>query len=338
AALVGGWCRLCSGLPLVYSGHNTMADELPSYQFLRPRALAVGLARFLDACVPRLGDRCLPHSANMDQFFRGRGLGARTEAIVPFGIDVDWASQGDGRAVRQHYCPGPGPVLLYTGVLDEFQRLDLLLEALRTVAGSHAGVKLLVAVTIPQAGHLARLVQRARDLGVTEQLVITAPQPLAAIRDFLAACDVAVVPRPQAPGFPIKLLNYLAAARPCVLFASSASNGLVHGENVFLAAPDSAEALAGGILEVLRDGDLRQRLAGNAARFVCAHHDRRVIAGQVCAVYRRTLAATGGRKPRAWRPVSPKTIPSLAPTWVTELPRNTEEAEMLAALACATGP
>ena len=37
AALVAGICRLFTGLPVVYSGHNTMADELESYRFIRPR-------------------------------------------------------------------------------------------------------------------------------------------------------------------------------------------------------------------------------------------------------------------------------------------------------------
>jgi glycosyltransferase involved in cell wall biosynthesis len=293
AALAGWLCRLATGLPLVYSGHNTMGDELASYDFIRPRWLADGLARLLDAFVPRLGDRCLPHSANLDRFFRRMGLQGRTEPVVPFGIDLDWVEGGDGNGVRQRYGLGQGPVVLYTGVLDQFQRLDLLLEAVARLTRYEPAAKLLVVVTIPNERHLAAIRGRAEQLGIAGQVVLTEPQPLASVRDFLMACDVAVVPRPQAPGFPIKLLNYLAARRPCVLFASSASRGLIHRENAFLVAPDTSAALGEALLEVLRDGELRRRLARNGHQFVRDHHDRRLVARQVCATYLRTLAAAG---------------------------------------------
>src|SRR5262249_28406337 len=86
AALAAWLCRAVTGVPVVYSGHNTMADELPTYGFIRPRWLATALARLLDVLVPRLGDRCLPHSTNIERFFHGLGLRARTEPVVNFGI------------------------------------------------------------------------------------------------------------------------------------------------------------------------------------------------------------------------------------------------------------
>jgi glycosyltransferase involved in cell wall biosynthesis len=293
AALAAWLCGLVTGLPIVYSGHNTMADELPTYNFIRPQWLARALARMLDAFVPRIGDRCLPHSANMKKFLHGMGLGSRTEPVVPFGIDLDWMTGGDGAAIRRRYGLGDGPVILYAGVLDEFQRLDLLLEAVQTLAFHEPRIKLLIVVTIPSEKHLAAIRRCIGELGIGEHVVLTEPQPLHAVRDCLAACDVAVVPRPQAPGFPIKLINYMAARKPCVLFASSASTGLVNRDNALLAEGDTSTALAEGILEVLRDEVLRERLARNGHRYVRAHHDRRLIAEQVCATYFAVLEATG---------------------------------------------
>src|SRR5262249_10956768 len=116
AALVAWWCRLATGLPVVYSGHNTMGDELVSYNFIRPRWAATALAKLLDAVVPRLGNRCLPHSTNIRQFFHRLGLRSRTEPIVNFGIDLDWVRRGDGAGLRERHGLGAGPVILYTGV------------------------------------------------------------------------------------------------------------------------------------------------------------------------------------------------------------------------------
>jgi glycosyltransferase involved in cell wall biosynthesis len=293
AALVGWLCRLATGLPVVYSGHTTMASELASYGFIRPQWAATALARLLDATLPRLMDRCLPHSSNLQRFFHRLGLRHHTESVVNFGIDVDWVQRGNGEGLRQRLGLGPGPVILYTGVLDRFQRLDLLLEAVGQLTLYEPAVKLLIVSTISQLGHAAAVRRRAAEMGLTRAVVLTDPQPLAAVRDYLRVGDIAVVPRPDAPGFPIKLLNYMAAEIPCVLFASSASRGLRHRDNVYLATPDTGAALGKGILELLRDVQLRRRLARNGHRFVRLHHDRRVVARQVCATYFRTLARAG---------------------------------------------
>jgi glycosyltransferase involved in cell wall biosynthesis len=296
AALAGWLCRLATGLPLVYSGHNTMSDELPSYHFL-PRPVAVALGRILDAFVPRLGNRCIPHSEGINRFLQSMGLQGRTEPIVNFGINLEHMTQGDGTLVRERYGLGKDPVVVYSGVLDEFQRMDLLLEAIAYLAARESKAKLLIVVTIPQAQHLARIRAQAEQLGIADRVVLTDPQPLDAVRDCLMAGDVAVVPRPHAPGFPIKLLNYLATKRPCVMFASSAS-GLINREHALLVSPDTSEALGEALLEVLRDQVLRERLSRKGHQFVLARHDRRQVARQLCLAYYRTLEATK-RLPRS---------------------------------------
>ena len=302
SALAGWICQLLTGVPMIFSGHCTMGDELASYNFIRPRWVADGLARLLDGLVPRLANRCIPHSSNIQKFLFGMGLRRRTEPIVNFGIDVDRMARGDGTRIRRRYGLGSGPVILYSGVMDRFQRLDLLLEAMVMIKLYEPQAKLLFVVTIVNELHLASTRRRASELGLDDNVVFTDPQPLGSIGDCLMAGDVAVVPRPQASGFPIKLLNYMAARRPCVLYASSASRGLVHRDNVFLAAPNTGQALGEAILEVLRDDELRQHLARNGHRFVLQHHDRRMIAQQLCASYLRTQMSAGRASVMARRP------------------------------------
>jgi glycosyltransferase involved in cell wall biosynthesis len=297
-AVLAGWLgSLGHDIPLVCSGHHTMGDELASYKFIRPQALAEGLGRFLDAVVPRLASCCIPHSSNMDRFFRGMGLGASVGPIMNFGINLDTLRPGDGPAVRARFGLGDTPVILYAGVLDAFQRLELLLDSLALVVRAVPGVRLLVGMTVRNDKHVEALRQQARGLGIADNLVVTDPQPLHAMPDLVAACDVAVVPRPNMPGFPIKLLNYMAAQKASVLFASSASTGIIHRHNAYLVGPHTAEAFAEGLTEVLNDADLRRRMGRNAFRYIQENHDRRVLAQQVVACYWRLLRARGWAGP-----------------------------------------
>jgi glycosyltransferase involved in cell wall biosynthesis len=311
AALVAWLARMATGVPVVCSAHNTMSDELPSYKFIRPRWVASALGAALDAFVPRIGDRTIPHSANIERFYVAKGLRSRTESVIYKGIKLDHLSVADGTRVRQEYRLGNGPTMLYAGVMNEFQRLDMLLEAMARVIWIEPTARLLLVVTIPSERHLAVVREYAAKLGIADKVILTDPQSLARMPEFLAASDVTVVPRPQSPGFPIKILNYMAARKPCVLFASSAG-GLTHGENAYLVESDTVAALAEAILELIRDVELRERLAQSGLEFVRRHRDRRLTARQVCAAYRRTLKLADSPVPLTKPEVDPG--PRLVPT------------------------
>src|SRR5262249_47305156 len=86
----------------------------------------------------------------------------------------------------------------------------------------------------------------------------------------LAAADVLVLPNSgrfaQArTTSPLKLFEYMAARRPIVATRIPAFAGLLrHGENAWLVAPDSPEALAPGIERALDAPSLAERLAQQA--------------------------------------------------------------------------
>jgi hypothetical protein len=93
----------------------------------------------------------------------------------------------------------------------------------------------------------------------------------AEVRPLLKRADVLVCPRTSWSGFPIKLLNYMAAARPIVL---SGGMGRSLGEGPWITVPDRDPAsLAQAILRALGDPGLRARLEIDARRVVGEVYD-----------------------------------------------------------------
>lgn len=303
SALVAACARPWVRRPVLYSAHNRMGDELASYDFFKSKRVANGLAWALDRTVPRIGDRCIPHSVNLQQFLIERGLERRAEPVLNFGIDFDSFPRGNRERLRRECGLTDEPVILYSGVIDQFQRLDLLVGAMPHVLRRLPRAKLIVLANIPNPTHERLLRQQAEQLGVAGSLILKTPTGMEAGLRLLSMCDVAVVPRPVTPGFPIKLLNYMAAQLPCVIFASSAS-GVSHGENVWLAGDDTSQSLGDAITRVLRDGALRSRIAQGGQRFVRARHDRRHVAAQLCQAYCRLLMPT-----RRWSEVAARPTP-----------------------------
>jgi 1,2-diacylglycerol 3-alpha-glucosyltransferase len=307
AALAAACCRPFVRRPVLYSAHNRMGDELASYGFFRSRRLANMLAWLLDVTVPRIGDRCIPHSVNLQQFLLARGLAGRSEPVLNFGIDVDSQPRGNRERLRRELGLGDDPIVLYSGVIDHFQRLDLLLGAMAHVVKRIPRAKLLLLATIPNGKHEQTLREEAERLGISKNVILRIPSDMDKGRRLLPICDVAVVPRPCAPGFPIKLLNYMMAARPCVMYSSSAS-GVSHGEHVWLAGEDTSESLGRAIGRLLTNPGLRARIAEGGYRFVRERHDRRVVAANLCQAYVRLVEGT-----RRWSDIS--TRPRVCVPW-----------------------
>jgi len=303
SALVAACCRPIVRRPVLYSAHNRMGDELASYDFFRSKKVANGLAWVLDRTVPRIGNRCVPHSVNLQQFLLARGLAGRSEPVLNFGVDTQRQQHCNRDELRKHLGLGDEPIVLYSGVIDQFQRVDLLLGAMMHVLQRVPRAKLLLLSTIPNKKFERELHAEAARLGISGHVILEVPTDMERGLRLLPICDVAVVPRPCTPGFPIKLLNYMIAERACVVFASSTS-ALTHGENVWMAGKDTPESLGGAITRVLKDHNLRSRIAKGGNRFVREHHDRRQVAANLCSSYVRLLQQT-----RRWQQIAARPAP-----------------------------
>ncbi len=66
---------------------------------------------------------------------------------------------------------------------------------------------------------------------------------------------------------PLKLFDYMAAGRPIIASDLPVFRTILeHGRNAWLVEPDSGEALATGIQQVLHDPELAARLTEQAAQ------------------------------------------------------------------------
>ena len=295
-ALAGYLASRITRRPVIYHAVNTMIDELPSYQFIRPRAAAVGLAKMLDAIVPRCADRVMVLSDELREFVAKRGVAPERISYIPPGVHPEMFDGADGRRIRERFGLGDAPLVMYTGVLDEFQRLDYLVRAMAQVVVSVPQARLLLAANVARESDIERLQQQARELNIADRLIVAWPTTLDELPDMLAAADVAVCPRPAMPGFPVKMLNYMAARKAIVTFRGSAK-GLAHLQEAFVVEDHDWAAMGEGIRELLTDRALASRLGANARAAVVARFDWSSLAQMTERVYWEALGVV--RPPRA---------------------------------------
>ncbi|MGH8129325.1 MAG: glycosyltransferase family 4 protein, partial [Steroidobacteraceae bacterium] len=176
-------------------------------------------------------------------------------SVVTNGIEVDHFDPA--RVVPE---PRSGKIVIFTGNLAEYQGIDLMLKAFRRVAARVADARLVIATDSSFAPYEGL----TRELGIRERIDVIPAPAFADLPRLLVNADVAVNPRTDCVGVPVKLLNYMAAARPVASFDGSAP-GVVHGKTGWLAQSGNVEALADGIMALLADPE-RAHAIGRAAR------------------------------------------------------------------------
>ncbi len=296
-ALVGCIAKWVTRRPLVYGAINTMIDELPSYKFIWPPRLARILAKTLDWVVPRLADRVVAYTPTIRDFLTSVGIPADRIDLVRLGIDVsvfDGVSPGNA---RKKMNLDSEPLITYTGVLNKFQRIDYLLRAMRVVVMEIPRAKLAFVRTLDDEPQRKSVEEMARKEGVADAVVFPDVIRIGDLPAYIAAADTTAVPRPDCPGVPVKLLNFMAAGKPVVVTEGS-SQGLRDGEEVLVTEDHNAEAMGKALVRILQDKVLAERLGRGAQRAAYARYDRKSTTADLVAVYRRVLTRRRpGRNP-----------------------------------------
>jgi glycosyltransferase involved in cell wall biosynthesis len=288
AALVGLAASRLTGVPLIYHSHNALAEELPTYFRGRlARRVARTLGGLVDREVPRRADHCIAICGELVGFLRARGVGA-VDVVAPGGAPEEFPVRTavELAAIRGRVGIGAGPVLLYTGNLDGYQNLELLLASIGRVREA-APDALLVLATHAAPRALPRILRKERP-GVR---LVTAGD-FATVRDLLQIADVALCPRREWSGFPMKLLNYMAAGKAVVVSAGSAK-AVRHRVNGLVVADGSARGYAEAIVKLLRAPDMRAALGRAARRTVEDEYGWDRVIDQVEDIYAAVLTRRG---------------------------------------------
>ncbi len=288
AALVGLAAGRLAGIPVIYHSHNALAEELPTYFRGRlARRVARALGALVDREVPRRADHCIAICRELVGFLRARGVDA-VDLVAPGGSPEEFPARSSGEieAIRARFDFGARPLLLYTGNLDGYQNLELLLRSIGRVRAVRPDALLVLATHATP-----RTLPRALAAAPPGVRVVTADD-FATVRDLLQAADIALCPRREWSGFPMKLLNYMAAGKAIVVSAGSAK-AVRHGTNGWVVADGRARGYPDAIIHLLASPRLRATLGHAARRTVEDEYGWDRVLDQVETIYAAVLAGRG---------------------------------------------
>jgi glycosyltransferase involved in cell wall biosynthesis len=176
------------------------------------------------------------------------------------GVDPAWFSpRFRSEEYRARFGVGPGDLLVtYIGRIAREKNLELLLDAWETLAPLRGGAQLVLVGRGPLEDEIRR-----REIAAVHVTGLLQGHELSAA---YASADLFTFPSPTET-FGNSLLEAMGSGLPSLV---AASGGVLefseHGDNAWLVAPDSVEAIEEGLERLFTDSALRRRLTQGALR------------------------------------------------------------------------
>lgn len=238
---------------------------------------------------------------NEEDRIRAEEYGAENLHLFPIGSNIDPQAPPDYDRWkwRERWGVGPDEVLLcYFGFLNESKGGEVLFKALARLVAAGEKVKLLMIggkVGSSDPTNLAYLEQMEiliGDLSLADRVAWTGYVDGPEVSASFWGSDICVLPYRDGVSFRRgTLMAALAHGMPIVSTHPRVEIGqIVEGENMALAPPGDAEALAEKIRAVAASDQLRQRLARGASE-LSRLFSWEAIAEETIKVYERTLRA-----------------------------------------------
>ncbi|HUG16276.1 MAG TPA: glycosyltransferase family 4 protein [Thermomicrobiales bacterium] len=266
-ALIGSVVARLLRKPLVFDYQGSLTEEMLDHGFIRQRGKRERVFRFLERRIDRLPDAIVPSGIAAERHLIRSGVDEAKVNLILDGVNThrfDPARLRGSRAVVRERLgiPVHAPVVVYLGLLAEYQGTSLLIDAARELLRRRTDVYVVIA-GYPGADAYAA---KAAGMPVSGRVLFPGRVPYEDAPELLTAGDVAVAPKQSLTESNGKLFNYMAMGLPVVAIDND-TNRAILGELGHLVAPDPGE-LASGIERALADGDcersaLRQRIVEN---------------------------------------------------------------------------
>lgn len=242
------------GLPVVFDFQGSLTEEMIDHNFLRRESFFYGPLRRLESWINHSSRVIFTSSAHAQRVLLEKFACEPTQVrVLPDCVNADTFRPAadfdadDLAALRRKLnIPDGRKVIVYLGLLAEYQGTGLLLQALQRILAIHPDVYLLL-MGFPGVAHYH---QQAKELGIDHAITFTGRVSYHEVPRYLALGDVAVAPKLSVTEGLGKLLNYMAVALPTVAFDTPVAREYM-GADGHLAVRGDVESLADKILTSL---------------------------------------------------------------------------------------
>ncbi len=294
AGLMGVALSRIMGVPHLYDMHSSLPQQFSNFDAYNVGPV-VGIFRLMERATLAGADGVITICPDL-----ARHVEESTYSGPHRLIENTYTDEPDEEAVRSlaeelrktHGLEGRR-VVLYTGTLEAYQGLDLLLDAARTVISGRSDVTVVVVGGRPD--QVENLRQKVHDAGLEKTFILTGQVPPDQIPAWLRLSLLLVSPRSTGTNSPLKLYQYLKSGVPLVATDIHSHTQILH-EGICRLAPPTAAGLAEGLLALLDDPGMARDLAAAAQEKARQEYANEVYVRKMAEILEVVMPPNPGRQ------------------------------------------
>lgn len=206
-------------------------------------------------------------------------------SVIPNGVDTDQFSPGI--PVFDRFDDGKFNIL-FVGRFDPRNGLKTMMEAFARVKREHPDCRLIVVGDGPLRSYYRRLAEKIPLADVHFEGLINGGRPR-----YFSSADIYCSPCTKS-SFGVVLLEAMAAALPIVATDNNGYRSVMeHGRQGVLVPEATPEAFADALLTMIRDPELRERMAADGRRTALEKYSWKLVSDEVERYYLRLLDPDG---------------------------------------------
>ncbi len=269
------------GVPLVLGPYvpEWPGQPKPGGRLMRPGVIY--LNRALRAAQQRRATTVLLSTPAAGARIAADGPGLLVREVPP-GIDESRWLPGEGRAMGQD--------ILFLANLEVRKGIRVALDAFARVASELPDARLLVAGQGSELEHVQDRVRSSPDLA---RVVLLGHVERGRVADAMRASDIYCLPSFAEP-FGMTALEAMACGKPVVATRAGGLEHLVPDQGGRKVPPGDAEALAGALVELLRDPDLRRGMGEHNRHVVKERYSWSRVVDRLEEAYREAMERRAG--------------------------------------------
>lgn len=274
-------------VPLIADLQGSLTGELLDHKFIPRVPWLIKLLQRTEKAINQMPHHLIASSTqtarNCVETF---GFSPQQVSAVMDGVDLEiFTPQKHDAALRASLGIAPDDrIVVFIGVLTEYQGIDLLLEAIPLIVKELPRVKFLI-IGYPNE-ELYR--SKAQALGIEHWLRFTGKIAYSEAPRYLSLAQVAVSPKISTTEANLKLFTYMAMGLPTVVFDNPVNREILGALGVYAKLGDIQD-LARALTEILRDQARAEQLGAQSRQKATEDYSWLAVGKRLLAIYDSSL-------------------------------------------------
>lgn len=284
-ALIGSVLKRMFRIPLLFDYQGSLSGESLNHGFLRDASLLMKLFKRVERSIDCCADHIITSSdKGRQELIHDWDVAPGMVTTLIDGVDTEiFRPCSRSEARRELGVSDDVKLVVFLGLFNRYQGMDLLLDAISLVKAKASGIHFLL-MGFPDKEYQLK----AAEMGIDDIITFTGCVQYDRAPLYLSAGDLAVSPKIAQTEANGKLFNYMACGLPTVVFDNDINREILGDDGIYVEHGNTS-LLADTIIETIRNADLMSSLSAQVRKRAIEMHSWSARSLQLEFVYRKLL-------------------------------------------------